>query len=68
MRNLAAERVIHIAIFILVLIGLGGISGYVISASTNNDLLKIAGIALIWGVILLALYAIFSALKWKWWE
>jgi len=43
-------------------------SGYIISASTNNDLLRIAGIALSWGVILLALYAIFSALKWKWWE
>jgi hypothetical protein len=67
-RNLAAERVIHIAIFILVLVGLGGIGGWIIYASTTNDLLRIAGIALSWGIILLALYAIFSALKWKWWE
>jgi hypothetical protein len=67
-RNLAGERAIHIAIFILVLVGLCGISGYIIYSSTPNDLLRIAGIALSWGIILLALYTLFSALKWKWWE
>jgi hypothetical protein len=51
-----------------VLIGLCGISGWIIYASTQNDLLRIAGIALGWGIILLALYAGFRALNWKWWE
>jgi hypothetical protein len=66
--NLAGETAIHIAIFILLLVGLCGISGWIIYANTTNDLLRIAGIALSWGIILLALYTIFSALKWKWWE
>jgi hypothetical protein len=65
---LAGERAIHVVIFLLVLIGLGGISGWIIYASAPNDLLRIAGIALGWGIILLALYAGFRALNWKWWE
>jgi hypothetical protein len=67
-QNLTGERAIHVVIFLLVLIGLGGISGWIIYASTQNDLLRIAGIALGWGIILLALYAGFRALNWKWWE
>jgi len=67
-QNLAGERAIHIAIFVLVLVGLCGIGGYIIYNNTANDLLRIAGIALSWGIILLALYTLFSALKWKWWE
>ena len=66
--NLAGERAIHVAIFILVLVGLCGISGWIIFASTTNDLLRIAGIALGWGVILLALYVSFTALGWEWWK
>ncbi|MGD0159241.1 MAG: hypothetical protein ABSB89_02975 [Candidatus Bathyarchaeia archaeon] len=68
MGNLAGETAIHIGIFILLLVGLCGISGWIIYASTTNGLLIIAGIALSWGIILLALYTIFNALKWKWWE
>jgi hypothetical protein len=67
-QNLTGERAIHVVIFLLVLIGLCGISGWIIYASTQNDLLRIAGIALGWGIILLALYAAFRALNWKWWE
>jgi hypothetical protein len=33
-----------------------------------NDLLKIAGIALSWGVILLILYVGFKKLNWDWWS
>ncbi len=63
------ERAIHVAIFLLFLVGLCGISGYIIGAySGNNSLLIIAGIALSWGLILLALYATFNALDWKWWD
>jgi hypothetical protein len=65
---MAGERAIHIMIFILVLIGLGGISGFIIFTSTQDSLLRIAGTALCWGTILLAMYAIFRMLDWKWWE
>jgi hypothetical protein len=67
-QDLTGERAIHVAIFLLVLIGLCGISGWIIYANTQNDLLRIAGIALAWGLILLALYAGFRALDWRWWE
>ena len=67
-QNLAGETAIHIAIFILFLIGLCGISGYVINTYAGNSLLAIAGIALSWGLILLVLYAVFKTLDWKWWE
>jgi hypothetical protein len=66
--NLAGETAIHVAIFILLLVGLCGIGGWIIYANTANDLLRIAGIALSWGIILLVLYAVFGALNWKWWE
>jgi len=67
-QNLAGETAIHIAIFILFLIGLCGVSGYVIGTYAGNSLLAIAEIALSWGLILLVLYAAFTALDWKWWE
>jgi len=67
-QNLAGETAIHIAIFILFLIGLCGVSGYVIGTYAGNSLLAIAGIALSWGLILLVLYAVFKTLDWKWWE
>ena len=68
MQILAGERAIHVAIFVLLLAGLCGISGWVIYTAANNVLLSIAGIALCWGVILLALYVGFKALKWEWWK
>jgi hypothetical protein len=30
--------------------------------------LRIAGIALVWGIILFVLYVGFRALGWRWWE
>lgn len=54
--------------FTLLLIGLGGMSAWASSAYVPNDLLKIAGIALSWGVILLVLYAGFKKLNWDWWS
>jgi hypothetical protein len=65
---LAAERAIHFAMFILLLVGLCGISAW---ASYNylqkTLILEIAGIALSWGVILLILYLGFKELNWDWW-
>jgi hypothetical protein len=66
--NLTVERVIHVAVFLLLLIGLCGVIAWVIIAYVQNDLLKFGGIALSWGVILLALYASFKQLGWKWWS
>ena len=67
-QNLAVERAIRVAIFILLLAGLCGISGWVIYSAANNNVLSIAGIALTWGIILLVLYVGFRALKWEWWK
>jgi len=67
-QDLAGERALHVTIFLLLLIGICGISGGVIYSSVQDPLLRIAGIALIWGIILLVLYVGFRALNWKWWE
>jgi len=67
-QNLAGERAIRVSIFILLLAGLCGISGWAIYNTAHNDLLSIAGIALSWGIILLILYVGFKALKWEWWK
>jgi hypothetical protein len=67
-QNLAGERAIHVAIFVLLLAGLCGISGWVIYSTASNNVLSIAGIALSWGIILLVLYVGFRALKWEWWK
>jgi hypothetical protein len=63
-----AERAIHIAIFVFLLIGLSSVSAWVSYAYLHDLILEIAGIALSWGVILLALYVSFSALQWDWWN
>ncbi len=68
MNPLAAERAIHCAIFILLLVGLCGISGWASHTYVKEDMLKIAGIALSWGVILLILYSSFGKLNWAWWK
>jgi hypothetical protein len=50
-------------------VGLCGISAWYISYTyVPNDLLKIASIALSWGVILLILYLGFKKLNWDWWS
>jgi hypothetical protein len=65
---LTAERAIHFAIFVLVLIGLGSVSAWVSYAYLHETLiLEIAGITLSWGTILLVLYVGFERLGWNWW-
>ena len=66
--SLTVERAIHFATFILILVGLCGISAWTSYTYGPNDLLKIAGIALSWGVILLILYLGFKKLDWDWWS
>jgi len=65
---MGAERAIHFAMFILLLVGLCGISAWASYTYVNIDLLRIAGIALSWGVILLVLYVGFRVLDWDWWS
>jgi hypothetical protein len=66
---MTAERAIHFAIFVFLLVGLGSVSAWVSYTYLGGTLiLEIAGIALSWGVILLVLYASFSVLKWDWWS
>ncbi|MEM3442748.1 MAG: hypothetical protein QW667_02135 [Candidatus Bathyarchaeia archaeon] len=66
---MTAERAIHAAMFILLLVGLCGVSAW---ASYNyikdHLILEVAGIALSWGVILLILYLGFKKLNWSWWS
>ncbi|NWF87655.1 hypothetical protein HXY32_07620 [Candidatus Bathyarchaeota archaeon] len=66
---MTAERAIHVAMFILILVGLCGISAWASHTYLNDNLiLEVAGIALSWGVILLILYLSFKKLDWSWWS
>jgi hypothetical protein len=61
------ERVIHAAMFILLLIGLCSLSAWVSHAYLTDLVLQVAALALSWGTILLVLYVSFTVLKWDWW-
>jgi hypothetical protein len=65
---LTAERAIHAAVFALLLIGLCTLSGWVLYNYVNEFVLKLAGITLSWGIILLALYVVFKKLNWHFWS
>ncbi|MDH5793954.1 MAG: hypothetical protein OEZ18_05285 [Candidatus Bathyarchaeota archaeon] len=65
---MTVERAIHFVMFSLILMGLCGVSAWTSYAYVPNDLLKIASIALSWGVILLILYLGFKKLNWDWWS
>jgi hypothetical protein len=67
-KTLSAERNIHAAMFALLLVGLFAISGWGSYSYIDNWILKIAGIALSWGIILLILYVSFKKLGWHWWS
>ena len=66
-KSLNAERAIHAAIFILLLVGLCALAGWANNNYVDDIVLKIAGLALSWGIILLALYLSFKKLNWRWW-
>lgn len=61
------EKAIHIAIFVFLLIGLCSLAAWVSYAYLTDLVLRIAAIALSWGVTLLVLYVGFKALGWEWW-
>ena len=65
---LKAERAIHFAMFALLLVGLFGMSAWASYAYLPNDLLKLASIALTWGITLIVLYIVFEKLEWGWWR
>jgi hypothetical protein len=67
---LTAERAIQCAMFILILVGLCGVSAWASYAylSEAHPILEVATIALSWGVILLVLYVSFKKLEWNWWR
>jgi len=64
---LTAERVIHAAVFVLLLVGLYTLAGWANCYYIDDIILKIAGITLSWGIILLVLYLSFKKLNWRWW-
>jgi len=64
-----AERAIQFAMFILILVGLCGLSAWAsYTYLSENVILEAAAIALSWGVILLILYIGFKKLDWEWWR
>ena len=65
---MTTERAIQFATFILLLVGLCGVSAWANYAYVEETMLKVAGIALSWGVILLILYLGFKKLDWDWWS
>jgi hypothetical protein len=66
---MSAERVIHASIFFLLVVGLGVLGAWASYIFLQSNLiLVIAGIALIWGVILSVVYLLFKKLGWKWWS
>jgi hypothetical protein len=67
-KELTAERAIHIAVFALLLVGSWSVSAWASYTYIGNDILKIAGVTLSWGIILLILYVIFKRLGWNWWN
>lgn len=63
------ERAIHFAIFVLMLVGLCGVSAWASYTYLGETLiLEVASIALCWGLILLILYVGFKRLNWDWWS
>jgi len=62
------ERAIHVATFILLLVGLGSLTAWASYAYLKELMLQVAAIALGWGVILLVLYVGFKTLDWSWWS
>jgi len=66
---LTGERAIHFAMFILLLVGLCGISAWAsYTYLSENLILEVASFSLSWGVILLVLYLGFKKLDWEWWS
>ncbi|MGA3111704.1 MAG: hypothetical protein ABSE15_06680 [Candidatus Bathyarchaeia archaeon] len=66
---MSGERFIYAGIFFLLFVGLAIFGGWgVYTALHNNMVLAFAGIALICGIILLALYVVFKQLSWEWWS
>jgi hypothetical protein len=65
---MSAERVIHASIFFLLVVGLGVIGAWASYALLkSNVVLVFACTALVWGLVLLAVYLVFKILGWKWW-
>jgi len=66
---MTAERAIHAAMFVLLLVGLCSLSWWVSYRYLQNELvLMVSSVALSWGIILLVLYLIFRKLDWRWWN
>jgi len=67
--RLNGERLIHAAIFFLLLFGLAVFDTWAFYTYLHSNIaLVIAGVALSWGIILLVLYVAFRWLDWKWWS
>jgi hypothetical protein len=66
--DVTAERGIHAAVFVLLIVGMFTITGRLSYRFVSEVPLMIASIALSWGITLLVLYVAFRKLNWRWWE
>lgn len=66
---MTVERAIHLAMFVLILVGLCAVSAWAsFTYLSDNLVLEVASLALSWGVILSILYVGFRQLDWDWWS
>jgi len=66
---LDTEKIIHIIIFFLFLVGACWLAIYALSVAIPlTSPVFFAGTAIVWGVILLVLYLVFKKQNWEWWR
>lgn len=66
---MTAQRAIHLAIFVFLLVGLCAVAAWISYAYLAGTLiLQVAALALSWGMILLVLYVGFEKANWDWWS
>ncbi len=65
---LTTERLIHACTFVLLLVGLCTVTSWANYKYVPEIALKMAGVTLSWGIILLVLYLSFKKLDWCWWS
>jgi len=65
---LEIEKAIHFTMFILILLGLWGITAWILFTVLNSLAPQIVLTLLSWGIILAILYLLFKNRNWEWWS
>ncbi|MEM2916823.1 MAG: hypothetical protein QXN63_00500 [Candidatus Bathyarchaeia archaeon] len=62
------EKAIHFTMFILILLGLWGVTAWILFTVLNSLAPQIVLTLLSWGIILAILYLLFKNRNWEWWS